>query len=233
MSPYTSHRQRKYSRQIFLYGIILVCLVIFMATAGLSLLIKGTIFYSNLTDQTKKEQTRKNPNILGQPQFLDLPDATNSSQLTIKGSATKKMNIKIFVNDDPQKDLFLATDEFETSVVLNKGENSIYAILEDPKTKTSIKSDVYSVYYGDDQVKLDILEPSDGSRVDKEDLTIVGQTTSDSLIRINDLPTVVGFDGTFRKTVILSPGENKITIWVQNRAGSTDSKEITVTYEKD
>ncbi len=216
-----------------MYAAVLVVLIIFFATTGINLLIKGTLFLSNLTGRNKNEQTTSNTDIIGQPQFIDLPDATNSATLVLKGQATQKMNLKIFVNDDPQKDLFLDTDQFETEVTLQKGENTIYAIIEDPKTKSRVKSETSTVFYSSDKLTLDILSPSDGSKTDKEEIDIVGQTTKEALVRVNDQPTVVGSDGKFHETVRLVPGDNKITISAQDRAGNAETKEIMVTYEKD
>jgi len=78
---------------------------------------------------------------------------------------------------------------------------------------------------------LQILAPKEGDVVTSAQLEVVGLTTPDSVVTVNDDIIVVGADGRFQSTVLLAEGPNVIEILASDLEGNEASLEITVTYE--
>jgi len=66
---------------------------------------------------------------------------------------------------------------------------------------------------------LEIYSPKNKEIVKVEEINIQGKTSSDAVVFINGEMAEIGSDGSFEKTVTLSPGENKFQIEAVSRRG--------------
>lgn len=218
-----------------MYIVILVLLVIFFMTFGLQLILGASRFIAGF-DSTSGSNSTGNSNdtsVIVAPELYDIPDATSSAQLDITGRTNGSGTITIYVNDVESDSFEVDEDDpdFETTVRLNNGSNSIYAEYENEKGKIK-DSDEYTVIYLKDKPTLDISSPSDGATYDKNEVTISGSVGDDINVKVNGRPVVVAADGSFRTNHSLSEGDNKITIIATDIAGNTTEEELTVKYEK-
>jgi hypothetical protein len=235
MTELKSHRQKKYLHQIFFYLFLLILVIIFIVTIGIKLLINITLFIAEFShrQQDKSIQETKRGEFLLPPEILNLPSATNSGTIQIAGRADQGKNLSIYLNNKLSKELALSEETFETELNLETGENSIYLVLEDPKTKEKKQSITYKIIYKNEKPKLEISAPKDQEKISSEETRIIGQTDKEVFIKINDLPVVVDAEGKFSQNLKLKEGENKIKIEAQDMAGNIETKELTVIYQKE
>jgi len=73
--------------------------------------------------------------------------------------------------------------------------------------------------------------PPNGSQVKQSSVEIEGKTDSDATIYLNGEIVTVSSDGNFKKTISLSPGENKIKVEAISRRGKKTVKEVEIKYE--
>jgi cytoskeletal protein RodZ len=75
---------------------------------------------------------------------------------------------------------------------------------------------------------LEIYSPKNSETFKIEEIKIQGKTSIDATVLVNGEMILVLTDGSFEKTVALSPGENKILIEASSRRGRKTAKEIVV-----
>lgn len=66
---------------------------------------------------------------------------------------------------------------------------------------------------------LEVDFPKEGAVVSSQTITVLGKTDSNSTVFINNEPSIVGSDGSFKKTITVFSGETKITIKAINSFG--------------
>ncbi len=66
---------------------------------------------------------------------------------------------------------------------------------------------------------LEINFPKEGAVVSSQTITVIGKSDSNSTVFINNEPSIVGSDGSFKKTITVFSGETKITIKAVNSFG--------------
>ena len=96
-----------------------------------------------------------------------------------------------------------------------------------------VKNIATSVFFNNEKPKLEISEPADNLKTSKQDLSIKGATDKEIFIKINDFPIVVDANGNWETNIKLKDGDNLITIIASDLAGNTESKIITVNYQKE
>ncbi|OGK17545.1 hypothetical protein A3D80_04575 [Candidatus Roizmanbacteria bacterium RIFCSPHIGHO2_02_FULL_40_13b] len=233
MIEYRNSRSKKQRQNIILLSIFAVLLIIFLFTFGFNLLINTTLFIANLTNNSNKSQVNKNDEFVLAPELFSLSDATSSAQLVINGTAQKNSKLSFYVNGQKQKEIIIDADTFEDELTLQKGQNEIYVQMDIAKDTISKKSDTYHIVYLDQKPRLELAFPSDGFRTNKSDITVSGSTDSGVSIRVNGSPVTLSSDSKFNQTLQLSDGENKIVITATDQAGNTETKELTITLERD
>lgn len=231
MAEYRSIRSKKNQHQLLLVVFFASLLILFFATVGFNLLINTSLFIANITSGSKGSGQTKSEDFVLAPELLSLPDATNSAQLAIHGTAADRSEISIIVNGDNQKEVSVDGDTFDEFVRLQKGGNEIYLEMRLPKQSIFKKSDTYTVLYLDEKPTLTIDSPADGSRTGQTDITVSGTTDTGVTVRINGFPTIVSADGKFNGSVLLQDGDNIITVTATNQAGTVETKELTVIFE--
>lgn len=75
---------------------------------------------------------------------------------------------------------------------------------------------------------LSISNPKEGQMVSSSSVEVVGDTSLDSTVFVNDEPAVVGDDGSFRKDINIFPGDNRITVRSVNRSGKETAETINI-----
>lgn len=76
--------------------------------------------------------------------------------------------------------------------------------------------------------KLSVLSPKNGELIQKSVVVIEGKTDPYATVLVNGEEVYVDLTGTFKKTLYVYPGEEKISIVSKNRYGKETKKEIQI-----
>ena len=203
--------------------ILLVLVVVFLATVGVQLVVKTSLFFAgfNRVDVKKIEEA----GVLIEPELNSLPDATNSAHIFV---ASENSIVEVFVNEVKVEETPAPDGTFTLKIPLDAGENTIYVRSLDKKRVNSKDSQVYKVIYIDKNPELTIKNPADGTETDKEEIAVEGTITENAIVKINGLPTIVNTTGEFRRIVQLTNGENFITVLATDLAANFTEKKIKV-----
>ncbi len=234
MKPITPIRRRQANtqKQTITYAILLVLLVIFLATVGIQIVIKTSLFFAGFSSK-KTVKNIDESTVLIEPEIDNLPDATSSARIIVEGRASEKTIIEFYVNEDKVEETEAEDGTFSTEIQLDPGENLLYIRSLDEKKVKSKDSQVYKVVYINKEPELTITSPADGSEVDKDEITVSGTVTENMTVKVNGLPTIVNSTGQFNRSVQLTEGDNTIIIVGTDLASKTVEKQIKVTYRKD
>lgn len=235
MSRLTNHERKQFAyKSIFLIGLTLT-FIIFLLSFGFKLIINGSLFINQLANSSKNSSD----NIKTEQALTSLlvdppPSATSSSSLLITGSTVNFDAVEIYLNSEKITDGFVTTDTFSEEITgLEKGENFIYVIAKSKKTKNTKKSPVFSVLLKTEKPKLEITQPNDNSKTNKQEIKIEGKTDKETYIKVNSQPIVVDSQGVFQTLLRLNDGDNSIEIIAEDIVGNQEKKTLKVTYSKD
>lgn len=234
MSRLEVRRQKRFRNLLVLYIVVFVALSIFVVTFGLRLLISGTVYLGNMF--SKKDTTQETTDrFFGTIAVDTLPTATNSARLIVSGTVNQFDALDFYLNGEKVKivDIKSAQSFSEEIGDLKSGDNTIYLIAKAPDSKKEQRTGEYVVALKNTKPRLDIDQPKDGDKTNKSEITVSGKTDTGIYIRVNGLPVVVDAQGAFATSVRLKDGENKIEVAAQDDAGNSDSKTLTITYNKD
>lgn len=235
MSKLQRHQQKKYRSQIIGYLFLLVIIIIFIATIGVKLLISASLFVINHTPKNNKTQDSGETatDLILPPEIFNAPTATNTAEIVLQIRSTPKKNLSFYINDVKQKEIIPEEETFETTITLEKGNNTVSMIMDDPTSKTKKTSREYTIIYKDEKPALEITSPRDLDTTSKNEILIEGNTESEVIIHINNLPIIVDSEGKFSYSLRLKEGENHITIEAIDIADNYETKAITVYYQKE
>lgn len=231
-SRLSRHNKKQKERNVITLVVVLVLIVIFF-TSGLTLFINlssslGSLFRSKGSDELKSNVQ------IEALEITDIPEATNSASIVVKANAVNIPNVDVLLNDivvhriEPDKDgnITLTIDN------LNVGNNKVQLKGKSSKTDKLRVSNVSNVVYTVSKPTIEITEPQDGARTVRSEITVSGKVGEDIEVKVEGIPVVVSSSGNFSTLVKLKEGENKIHITSSDQSGNTDSKELTVIYEK-
>ena len=235
MSRHQSLQQRQFMTKIIGLIVILVLVLYFIFTIGIRLLLSASVFVANLTSKKTINQLVKTDDTYGSIDIDSLPTATNSSRIIVGGSVSNLSTVDFFLNSEKVKEILLNSSDLFSEEIgdLHKGQNIIYVQGSLRDSKNIKKSREFTVIYKPDKPKLDMSEPSDKSKTQKQEIKIKGSTDKEVFIKINELPVVVDAQGNFEATVQLKDGENIFTVIAIDIAGNVETKTISVTYQKE
>lgn len=235
MSRLESHRQKNLYRRIYLLTGVLIIFMIFMYTVGLRLIIDGSLMLSGVNKNTKTIDNISNVNNDFSNLLVDHPPtATNAASILLTGSVINFDQVEFYLNDEKIKNISPTEGNFSEIIEdLQKGNNEIYLIAKSSSDKRLKKSDVYDVIYKNEKPKLEITQPSDQTKTNQQEIIISGKTNSETYIRINNHPVVVDAKNEFHSSETLKEGENKFEIIAEDAIGNTETKQLTVTYQKE
>lgn len=154
---------------------------------------------------------------------------TSEGTVTVEGTTAPSATVKIF-NDGEEIATTEATDAgiFSAEVSLTEGENILTAKVTTDLGSTDASNPVKIVF---DQTKpeLTITAPEDKSKTNKETVTVEGTVSDENLdsVQVNGQSANIA-DGKYSLRIILSEGENIITVIAQDKAGNSEEKTVTV-----
>ncbi len=85
-----------------------------------------------------------------------------------------------------------------------------------------------SIFLGPELV---VKTPKSGTSIEQNIVEVTGETDPYAILEINGESSYVGLDGSFRKSLYVFSGNQKITIVAKNRFGKETVQEITVTVK--
>lgn len=235
MSRLEKHLEKERKKKLFFIIFLIIFFIIFFFTYGIQIIIDTSIFISKLTSKNKPVETNQSSTQYGLLDIENIPMATNSSTVEIKGSVFNLEKIVGYLNDKKiiEKDVKNKNSFSLTIDSLNEGDNKFYLEGFDDQGRLIKKTQKYNIFYKKEKPKIEIEEPQDNFQTNKDHIVVKGKTEPETMIKINDLPVVVDALGKFETEINLSEGENKIKITASDIAGNTEEKIITVSYQKE
>lgn len=232
-SRLTRKEESRSIRRAVFYGCLTVALAFGLIFLGIPALIKMAIFLGSLRSSSLPIET-KDTLPPSSPRLQPLPEATNSAQISIHGSAEPGSTVKIFLTGMPEKETIADNDGAfsHTNLVLTLGKNEIYAIAVDKAGNEGQQSERLTIFYDKTAPELEILEPSDGAEFfgEQNNIEIKGKTEAEAIIFINDHLIVVDKEGNFHYPLNLGEGDNQIKVIATDKAGNQAEQEIKVNY---
>lgn len=233
MSHLEKHQNKQIAQRIVISIVLFIAFIIFFFSLGIKMLVSFTLFLNQLANNGSKQQTTQQAESFNTVNMDPIPSATNSATLPFSGTALNFDKLEIYLNDEKQDEISIS-DSFSGEVKgLEKGDNTIHFIAKSTSSKETKKTPLYDVLYKIDKPKLEIQEPNDTIRTNKEDVRISGQTDKETTIRVNGQPLIVDVGGKFTTMFRLKEGENKIEITAEDIVGNQEKKNLTITYSKD
>jgi hypothetical protein len=233
MSRLEKHQNKQILQRIVIAIVLFCAFVVFFFSVGIKLLVSFTLFLNQLANSGSNQQTTQQAELLNSINIDPIPSATNSATLLFSGTALNFNRLEIYLNDEKQDEITIA-DVFSGEIKgLENGTNTVHFIAKSSKSKETKKTPLCSVLYKSEKPKLEISEPSDNSKTNKEDIKISGLTDKETTIRVNGQPLIVDVEGKFTYMFRLKEGENKIQITAEDIVGNQEIKDLTITYSKD
>lgn len=228
-----SERQQKKRLTLSLVGIAV--LVTFISLFGVKILIGFSLLVDKLRGGTPSTPPATVQIIL--PPVLDpLPDATNSSTLTISGKGQSGLTIILYQNEEEYMKFKVSKDGIfrVSSVPLKEGKNIFSAKLSDQKGITSDLSNIIIVVMNNNPPLLDISEPIEGAivRGEKNIVALQGRTEEEVSVTVNGRFVVLTNDNSFLYDYPLNEGSNTLSIVATDVAGNQTIIDRHVTYQK-
>lgn len=238
-SKYHSRRSVKRlvakSRRNFAFSIILVIVLIYSTiTWILPTFINGIGFVKDKTNPVQKKAPESEGASVAPP-VLNIPyEATNSSQIDIKGFGAPETKVKLYLDDELKQTIDVDKEGsfiFE-KVELSIGTNNIYGKSLDDQGKESLPSKIFKLIYENDKPILSINEPEDEKKIQGgvKQIKVSGKTDPTVNVFINNTQVIVDKDGNFNTDQILNDGDNTFTIKAQSQAGNITETQRRVTY---
>lgn len=223
--------ERKASRRIAIGFVGSIALLVFVAIFGLRILVG----FSLLVDQLRGAPDGQQQSTLLLPPILDpLPEATNSSYLTVNGRAAPGTSVILYINTEEYKKLPVEESGIFTvsDIPVEEGEFTARAKVADEKN-TSEESNIISTTIDRTAPTLTIHSPQDKTTVNDgtHKVAVSGLTDEDMKVTINGRIVVLKSDGSFTYSMPLNDGENKLTIVSRDPAGNESRAERTVNYQ--
>lgn len=233
----TSRRRRleeKNARQKIAVGLIgIVGLTVFLAVFGFRLLIAFSLFLERFRGGST--QPVQQANILLAPILDQLPEATNSATIDIRGTGTPKTTAIIYVNGDEYKRILLGEESvfYAHNIPVDEGSVTISARITDTQKTVSDISNTITTVVDRTPPDLTIEKPESGVTINDgtHKVPIAGATEQNARITINDRIAVVHSDGSFTYDMPLNDGENTLKFIATDVAGNSIEIERKVIYQ--
>jgi hypothetical protein len=161
-------------------------------------------------------------------------EATNSSQILVKGLAERNMMVELLKND-------VSIGKVETNdagefsfenIPLDQGDNQFTAIAISDSGGSSEPSKEAVITYDNQLPSLVMMNPSqDSLSVSSADFDVIGQSEPGVSVSVNGQVAMVDDTGKFKIKLQLNTGKNDINIVVSDPAGNVMKKTISITYD--
>jgi bacillopeptidase F len=162
-------------------------------------------------------------------------NATNSASVSISGSATQKITIKLYVNNNfvDSSDTKDDGSFYFDHVTLSAGENIIQAKSRQNNKESDFSKSI-TIIYASKAPSLSLDSPSDGQTFSKDSSSVLvkGKTDPDVRVTVNDFWAIVDGAGNYSYNLKLQNGDNQIHVVAQDIAGNKSEKIIKVNYSQ-
>lgn len=211
-------------------GIISIIILVFLF--GVPLLINLSLLFEK--SGGTNSQSDATSTYIASPVINPMPQATNSAQILLSGSAQKGLTVMLYVNDvkvdekEVDEDSNFSFDDIE----VDEGENTIKTKAKDNKKNVSVYSEEIKITYLNKPPSLSIDEPTDGKSFGKDDspIQVKGKTDPKVKVTVNDFWAIVDAGGNYSYILPLQGGENRIKAVATDEAGNKTEKEVRVNY---
>lgn len=230
-SRLTRLEEKRTKRRLILISAGIITLIALTVTIGIPLLVRISVLLGN----TGSSQVNESDTTPPFPPILNpILEATNSAQLKIDGYAEPESTLRLFLNGDQIKEVFVTRDgAFSFSdITLKEGSNTVFAVAGDTAGNVSNESTSLSITYKKTGPTLEIESPRDGQTFgrNQDEIVIKGKTDPDATVRLNDRFVSKKDDGSFEYPMILAEGETTLILVAKDQAGNETKTEIKVTY---
>lgn len=233
-SRLTRTSKEKTKRQIIFFAVAILVLLFVLSQFG-GLILTSISSFTSRFSTNKPVVAVEDKNTLESPFIEDIPEATNSAEIHISGSASySDATVELFINGTRYDTSPLSSDQkfsFD-DVPLRNGGNIIKARVKKGNALSDFTRE-YTVILNKDDVKLDVSSPSDGATFTRGDqtITVQGTTNPNGTVTVNGFRAIVDETGNFSYYLNLAEGENTITIEAQSESGKTANKSLKVTFK--
>ena len=231
-SRLASSEEKRNIRRAATFLFLSLAAVIVLLTFGLPTIAKFAAFLTDLRKTAqpveKNDTTPPSP-----PQVSSLPDATNKSALEVSGSAEAASTVILTFNTSDEEVVADRDGKYVFSLTRKKGENKLAFKAKDAAGNESQKTQTYVVLFDEDEPKIEIGSPSDGSEFFgsmQRQVTIQGTSEAEAALTINDRPIKVEDDGSFTYATTLSEGDNIFNLKATDKAGNVTEKSLTLKF---
>lgn len=233
MTRLEQHSKKQFKQRILVGIVLFIAGIVFFFTSGIKLLVSFTLFINQLANGGTTDTEIRQTELLSNINIDPIPSATSSSTIIFSGTSLSYDSLEIYLNDE-KRDEIKISDTFSSDIQgLEKGNNTLYFIAKSSKTKKTEKTQEFEIIYKSEKPKLEISEPGENAKTNKEDIRITGATDREVTIRINNQPIVVDSEGKFTTLFRLKEGENTIEVIAEDIVENQEKKSLTVTYAKD
>ncbi|MEK7532861.1 MAG: hypothetical protein AAB542_00320 [Patescibacteria group bacterium] len=225
--------EKNASRRIAIALFGTIGLLVFFGIFGIRLLIG----FSLLVDRIRgiSPSTQQQQSLILPPVLDPLPESTNSTTITVRGTAAPKSELILYVNENEYKKLTVADEgTFEIKDILaEEGSFTVSAKGIDEKNNVSDLSNVITTIVDRTAPKLTVDKPADSITVNDgtHKVSVDGLTDEDMKVTINGRIVVVKSDGSFSYSMPLNDGENILSIVSRDPAGNETKVERKVIYQ--
>ncbi|WP_438799717.1 S8 family serine peptidase [Alkalicoccobacillus porphyridii] len=169
---------------------------------------------------------------LGAPTITSPEDGSfsNEETITVEGTSSPTTDIRILNNGDEAGTTSTNEDGiFTADIDLSDGANELTAVAV-TESGESDESEPVTVILDQTSPELTIDEPADGSKTNRETVTVKGTASDEYLdkVTIDGQDADVQEDGTFSKRVMLDNGLNEITVTATDKAGNETTEIISI-----
>ncbi|MDH7476617.1 MAG: hypothetical protein QHH09_04145 [Microgenomates group bacterium] len=236
MSRLLEHQKKQFTQRIIFFFLFVLVLLIFFFVYGFKLIINSGLFLGSFfSRQAPTDNLNKKDFFYGSINVDDIPSATNSAKINIRGTVENFDLIQFYLNGEniKQTENIFPDNTFSEEIDgLQPGNNEIFLVATNKSLNKNEKTQIYNVFFKNSKPQLIINQPSDQSKISEPEIKVVGQTDKETFVKINNLPAVVDSQGIFQSSIKLQEGENKIEIIAEDIAGNVEVKTLTVYYEK-
>lgn len=232
VSRLNRYQQRKTRKQIFVYSVLSVLLILAMIRFGVPGFIQLIAFFGNPKPSTTEVDSGYIPQ---KPVLEPVAEATNSSPIAIKGVAGANVSVRLSVNG-----LTVAEDtsdseggfEFE-NVKLTLDDNSI-SVVAISDTGRESNPETAEVVLDRTAPEITVTSPQDGSSyygAAQKTVNIQGEINEDDTeVKINGNYVRLGSNNTFDHRLALNQGDNEITVTARDRAGNSSEVKMKLVF---
>lgn len=221
---------KKAIKSTLFYVLLTLAIIVLLFFIGIPAITKFTSLLAGITGSESTSLTSTSPPP-PPPSLGEMPAYTNQDVVRLKGQTRPGYTVSVFFNNDKIEVLANASGEFNSTLELSGGTNSVAALVTDNEGQESVKTQPFSIVLDKEKPTLEIISPENGKKLygnrDKQQ-TIQGQTEPDAKITINDQVVIVRSDGKFDFPTTLSNGENVYKIKSTDRAGNETQYELTL-----